>query len=839
MADQDRTVLPTARPEAQPFRWSELDQEQRKVASLIHQWMVRFVDSTPIGLPAQGPFTWQAADLQRPSNVLLIHGGRGSGKTSVMLTMLEIWRRSLMEGLEYPGADRPACNDGPSEAGDKEKERSLRYLLAGTPFDDALVAGAHPGWIIPLKPLDLQPLPQSASLLTWIASRIFEFASLLEQLATGTLEGEAPQPIASWHPESRNEAPWRKPWREFATAAAYGWESNLDQRRGGLDPEAFAEELTQAERSRHDVVVKWRAFVSAVVKYARQQFPRTIDGKARLVLPIDDVDMNPNRCVEVLELVRFLWHPQLVFMLTGQSRLFVKMLRVSCHGLMRGGLGSGGVNRSEFQSLDARPSAHELAVQAYDRVIPPGQRFSLASLAPDVRLHHLLRLLHATLFNAEPTSDEKPGEKPPVEQWLEKIGGQYKHLGAFLGRFHAHPHLQVALPQYFRRLRNLEQALVRETAKNEKLTQPELAYVLWHDAIENQAFSRLSDRGLRHAVQFPLVSDDGRTWKHKLRVALNAPIRQRGHLHSRHLRALRDVNLRYEFSTATDFAWKVRGDFPREVPDHLTALLLLAIDVAADAEDAVECRPELEGRFQLDGLVAPHVRVLVPVEFAFGVLHVPFSWPTPDWVGARHAAYFNAYWNQGLSAALARGKEKRKKKKTEQGQELEELLALFLRGILWAHQDLREPEEAPGAWQDRLEDCTRAHESLESNASRTVHEQAFLEWFDERLPLLAEPESGLPPHIVAELRRTLLETQKQQAPALKLKAARLTRAERALEEAKPPDLKLSAKRLLRRVDAQLRRAAAPRRAEARKRAEARQPSRRKPPSAPRPTHAHH
>jgi hypothetical protein len=832
MEDQDRTILPTARPEAQPYRWSELDPEQRKVASFIHQWMVKFVERTPVSLPSQGPFTWQAADLQRPSNVLLIHGGRGSGKTSVMLTVLELWRRSLMEGLECPGAERVPGDDGSSRQGaadDKEQERSLRYLLAGRTFSDALVENANPGLIIPLKPLDLQPLPQTASLLTWIASRICEFANLLEQLATGTLEGASPQAIASWHPESRNESPWRKPWREFATAAAYGWESNLDQRRGGLDPESFAEELTQAERSRHDVVVKWRAFVSAVVKYASQQFPRTIKGRARLVLPIDDVDMNPNRCVEVLELVRFLWHPQLVFMLTGQSRLFVKMLRVSHHGLMRGGLGSGGINRSEFQSLDARPSAHELAVQAYDRVIPPGQRFSLQPLAPDVRLHHLLRLLHATLLQAEPAPAEETDARLLEQQWLGRIEGKYLHLGAFLRRFHDHPHLQVSLPEYFRRLRNLEQALVRETGKHEKLTQPELAHVLWHDAIENQAFSRLSDRGLRHAVQFPLVSDDGRTWKNRLRVALKSPIRQRGHLHSRHLRFEQDVNLRYEFSTATDFAWKAHGDFPREAPDHLTALLLLAIDVAADAGDAVECRPELEGQFQMDGLVAPHVRVFVPVELASGVLYVPFSWPTPDWVGARHAAYFNSYWNQRLGATLAQGKSQR--------HELEGLLALFLHGLVWAHKDPRKPDEEPGSWQGALKDCALTYRNLRSKASRTVHEQAFLEWFDERLLLLAEPESGLPPDVIDELRRAML-GKKKQPPTHKLRTARLKRAERALEEVKPPDLKLSPKRLLRRVDAQLQGAGAPRGAEARQRAEARQPSRRKPPPPPRPTHAH-
>jgi hypothetical protein len=230
----------------------------------------------------------------------------------------------------------------------------------------------------------------------------------------------------------------------------------------------------------------------------------------------------------------------------------------------------------------------------------------------------------------------------------------------------------------------------------------------------------------------------------------------------------------------------------------------------------------LEGQFQMDGLMAPYVRVFVPVELASGVLHVPFSWPTPDWVGARHAAYFNTYWNQRLGSALAAGK----------GHELEGLLALFLHGLLWAHEAIRKPDEEPGSWQDELKACVLTYKKLEASASRELHEQAFLEWFDERLLLLAEPESGLPSHIVSAIQRAML-GEKQQRPTLKLRAARLKRAERALEEIKPPDLKLSAKRLLRRIDAQLQGA------KARQRPAAPRPPRRKPPSAPRPTHAHH
>ncbi|MBZ4422282.1 hypothetical protein [Myxococcus sp. RHSTA-1-4] len=776
----------------------------------IHRWMVRFVTDHPVRLPQQGPFTWQAADIQRPSNVLLIHGGRGSGKTSVMLTLLELWRRSLTEGLECPSPD---CDEPPAEGGragasreasntscqdddreGREDQRTLDYLLAGMSFKDALKEHAKAGCIIPLKPLDLQPLPRSASILTWIASRIYEFATLIEQLATGTLEGIPPQPIASWHPESRNEAPWHKPWREFATAAAYGWESNLDQRRGGLDPESFAEELTQTERSRHEVVVKWRAFVTAVVEYACRQFPRTIKGKARLVLPIDDVDMNPNRCVEVLELVRFLWHPQLVFMLTGQSHLFVKMLRIAHHGLMRGELGSGGINRSEFQSLDARPSAHEIAVQAYDRVIPPGQRFALDPLTPDLRLYHLVRLLYSDLLNKPPSAISKD-----VRQWLVELKSKYKLLVEFLERFEQRPFLLVGLPRYFRRLRNLEHALLRVAARERPVTHAELVYIFWHDAIENQAFSRGSDKGLRHAVQFPDTQAADGSWTRTLRVSLDEPLRQRGQPRSRPL--LTHEDLRYELSTVDGFVWKVRGDFPREVPDHLTALLVLAIDVAADEED------ELGGAFQVDGLVAPHIRVSVPIRLASGVLQVRFSWPTPDWVGSTYARYANDYWNQGIGKPWPDGVESASREEV-----FKQMLAIFLGSLAWAHGE-KKPGEAPTAialdWEEALKQLLdlqkqfterEPEEGKPARKSPALHRRALLDWIDERLFLLAAPESGLPETLSWKLMHALVDGGIKPSRS---ELSRLKRAQSALEQVKPAKVELRARGLLQQLDEQL------------------------------------
>ena len=67
-------------------------------------------------------------------------------------------------------------------------------------------------------------------------------------------------------------------------------------------------ELEQAELSRLDVVTRWRHFVSRVAEDAAKAY-RNIARDVRLVISIDDADMNPRRCVELLDLLRMLWAP--------------------------------------------------------------------------------------------------------------------------------------------------------------------------------------------------------------------------------------------------------------------------------------------------------------------------------------------------------------------------------------------------------------------------------------------------------------------------------------------------------------------------------------------------
>lgn len=80
------------RREAQPHTWGELTAQQRQVIEQINDWLREYV-SLPVPAEGKGKSLLQRAlvDEHRYSNVVLIDGGRGSGKTSVMMTLLALW----------------------------------------------------------------------------------------------------------------------------------------------------------------------------------------------------------------------------------------------------------------------------------------------------------------------------------------------------------------------------------------------------------------------------------------------------------------------------------------------------------------------------------------------------------------------------------------------------------------------------------------------------------------------------------------------------------------------------------------------------------------------------
>lgn len=753
------------RKEAQPFPWKELSEGQKLVARHVQSFVSEFLDAgSDLDDSAwdgeSGPFDWRAADVQRPSNVALIDGGRGSGKTSVMLTLVELWRQALARKVSP----------------DREDWWAFRAM---SPRESLQWDPSLGGRIIPLRPLSMQPLPSSTLLLTWIANAVQEFGDSLENaLPESETKVAQPRRIAGWRPEWPQQRRSVELWERFIQQAAVSWQSSSEPRRTQLDPEAYAYELNQAEHSRHALVRTWRKFVTYVAREAANRF-RAIDERACFVLPIDNVDTDAERCVELLELVRLLWHPRLVFLLTGQSRLIVQMLQVQGHGTLNRLLYSTATNDPKVLAAEARPSAHEMAVDTYFKTIPPGQRFAIPRFTPGERFE---------VFEAIVRSS------PPPEA-----------LGRFLDLLRKDPVLQGALPPHYRPLHSLAQLLAlhgeapapaaegprtqgEDTAHPVRAANMAVLFQLaWREATDLYWVAG-ADSAPVHDVVGLRSPDDGTA--PELRIQLRGPLERRGRCVRRVYREEGSGTIvRYDFQTTEGFVWRPSSG-AEEAPAELCELLHLGVAIQ-HAE-----RGRLAPGVMPSGWRAPAVQVRWPQLASSGGAEAVFCWPLPDWTRAATFLEFDAEWEASGRVWWP----------PEPDAALASALTAFLQCVVRtqrASQAQRQTEHAAAgaALEPRtLEDCLTALAQcvgpLRGDPDLDPEDHAFVEWMDQRLPCLAAPESGLP----AELALTFLQRwahipnlRRASGAGVLATSGRLHRAAVALTEGGIPEAELLAR----------------------------------------------
>ncbi|MDY7226629.1 hypothetical protein [Hyalangium rubrum] len=708
------------RPEARPLYWADLTEDQRKVVVEIHQWLEDFIKS-PLdkGLRTgmtRSPFDYQEIHEHRPSNVILIDGGRGSGKTSVLLTALRLWRRAAAGDGAQLRSDLfgPSVLEGGGSTARNEEHGAPLELIAR-------LQGPLARKLVPIRPLDLQPLPPSTSLLPWIAGRLLELVDHLEDPSGGREIRENTAPIASWEPEWEKELASRRQWRNLLQCAALGWASNLPARQGSLDPDSYAEELKQAERARLTVFDQWRYFLDAVIADAHRLYPHLVDENARLIIPIDDADMNPHRCVDLLELMRSLWAPRVFFILTGHSPLFQKTLHLHYLKMMRQPLGNGALTDREFDYVEAKPNARQLGLQAYDKVIPAGHRFKLAKLSGTERFLLLKDMLTVSI--------QKEGDEdfaPPT----------------LAGYFELSPALQQGLPHRLRQIQNVRQRLERDPHAMMRISR------LWTDTIENGQWTTDEQALLKQLVQ---VNQDG-----ELRVDVEQKLEPLARRINR-LKPSEKLSLNVNIITGFTFKGPIVERSPqtgeqrsqlRELEDYLTSLLMLAMNVAADIVSGSFPRTAPAPRHIDYPLVVSHLQPLGKLSS-----QLAFTWPIPEWAAPIDFSVFDKAW----ARHLLRLKEDKAAANVWYG----EMVYLYLWGIVEVGLRRTLPDvpvltsqEAPresSSWGPLIQRIVREAARLHTSENKTLRTLGFYNWLLGEAILLAAPEYGLPEELANSL----------------------------------------------------------------------------------------
>jgi hypothetical protein len=333
--------------ESRPFAWSELVDTQKDAVRQVHRLMdeIRSELEARARRSANWPKEHKLVELtrideMRSNRVISIDGRRGSGKTSVLVSIVDLWSRAAVGTLP----------DGLDEDIGKILER-----LA----------------ILPTAIVDLQPLPESAHLMLHVCGHLRQFVKLVKDDEASERDYDDP---AS-----------EKAWQSFSLAAAKVWQPRND-RSSRLPPEDLAEELADIEAYRLELNTLFQDFVNALLSDLRGPLELEANRTVLLVVPIDDADLNPWRAPEILELIRWLHHPQVVFLLAGDTMTFERVVYADLVSKLSRPFRGLPITEARFDRVYDRETLRALANDVYHKIVPPSHSVRIQLLSAEQRL---------------------------------------------------------------------------------------------------------------------------------------------------------------------------------------------------------------------------------------------------------------------------------------------------------------------------------------------------------------------------------------------------------------------------------------------------------------------
>lgn len=314
--------------DTRPLREEELvDDDGRLLKELVdrlHAVLADVQDTHPSS-SSTSRMPWLTLDGRRTPRVVMIDGQRGTGKTSLMLTLLD----RLQQRDSLPG----------------------------------WVSAIH-GQVLATRPLDFDPLPPGMPLLAWILQA---FGPVVEQVTRLGLEAGSTRLGELDRRAGRGELSLTGQWQRLHDHAVVAWREPSMSR--GVP--SHEEELRRV-RTWGDFQREWTTFCDVLLDLLAGC--SMVGPKGVILVPIDDVDLQITRAPELLRFVRLLHHHRVVFLLTGDARLLERVVQLDVDGQQR--------RLAHTDALDgqSQSAADDLGLQAVEKTILPAMRVRLSRL---------------------------------------------------------------------------------------------------------------------------------------------------------------------------------------------------------------------------------------------------------------------------------------------------------------------------------------------------------------------------------------------------------------------------------------------------------------------------
>jgi hypothetical protein len=346
-----------------------LSERQRHAVEDVSSWMLdalASLDARPGSARAQ--IADPPLDPDRRSQIAFIDGDRGTGKTSVLLTL----RRITSEGIFAQQLPEPV-----------ERLRT---------------EGRRIQW---LETLDMEPLSHGTNLFAAILARV---AATVDHATVDHDLAALPSMAIALTDSRLGFEKTSADLQQLQNDAAIVWD-RMDVGAPDGDPQVRALWVNQAEKAALDLHGRLGRVMDGVARL----LPLTSRQEMLFVLPVDDFDLAPGHCLELLRLIRMITTPRLVFVVAGNIRVAETVLRLKSEGDLSALAGIGAPRAN-----DLLERASEIAANNMRKLVPPGQRITLRELTLNEALNLGKETVGKTLREALTEVAFESNQAPPA-----------------------------------------------------------------------------------------------------------------------------------------------------------------------------------------------------------------------------------------------------------------------------------------------------------------------------------------------------------------------------------------------------------------------------------------
>lgn len=319
------------RTEASYFPWNCLTQQQR--AAIEH--VAGFLRHSATILDTLKRDSTSELHRRRHSRLAFVDADRGMGKTTVLVTLERLIEKGDPSITQFQSEE-----DCQNAKWLHDNHGRFRWLL----------------------PLDMEPLPVHSNLLAAILVRI-------GQLMT-------PADSGSFLRQLDSRATLASDFSQLEQSAVHAWGGVSPARLATLDPAYATTEVITSQAVALDFNNRFESVLDQIAKGIDQE-------GAIFIVPIDDVDLTPTRCLELLRVVRMLSTPRLFFLIVGNIRNAEEMLRLQCEGELAA---LAGIMATSKTSDRIRSTSAQISSNHLRKLVPPHQRVRLRLTSPDEAL---------------------------------------------------------------------------------------------------------------------------------------------------------------------------------------------------------------------------------------------------------------------------------------------------------------------------------------------------------------------------------------------------------------------------------------------------------------------